>query len=172
MILSWSLLWITLKLSVPNKVQNLLSVQKKQKLDPKNVFERGTSLKRSSSLKTCDLDPIRIPTSVLKNSLDIIITPITDIINISMETSTFPQNFQESHVRLLLKKTSLPKNELKILQACIQLEFHFQNRRKRSSQSAASSYIKITVSLIDYNQPIYLIYRKHRFYRIVPTEST
>ena len=30
-----------------------------------------------------------------------------------METSTFPQNFKEAHVRALLKKTSLPKNELK-----------------------------------------------------------
>ena len=31
----------------------------------------------------------------------------------SMETSTFPQNFKEAHVRPLLKKTSLPENELK-----------------------------------------------------------
>ena len=30
-----------------------------------------------------------------------------------METSTFPQNVNEAHVRPLLKKTSLPKNELK-----------------------------------------------------------
>ena len=50
---------------------------------------------------------------MLKNCLDILITPITDIINISMETSTFSQNFKEAHVRPLLKKTSFPKNELK-----------------------------------------------------------
>ena len=30
-----------------------------------------------------------------------------------METSTFSQNFKEAHVRPLLKKTYLPKNELK-----------------------------------------------------------
>ena len=42
------------------------------------------------------IDPI--PTSVVKNCLDILITPITDIINILMETSTFPQNFKEAHV--------------------------------------------------------------------------
>ena len=70
-----------------------------------NVFERASEdeIKKyilSSSSKSCDLDPI--PTSMLKNRLDIIITPITDIINISMETSTFPQNFK-----------SLAKNELK-----------------------------------------------------------
>ena len=77
-----------------------------------NVFERASEdeikkLILSSSSKSCDLDPI--PTSVLKNCLDIIITPITDIINISMESSTFPQNFKEAHVRPLLKKTYLSK---------------------------------------------------------------
>ena len=39
----------------------------------------------SSSLKACDLNPIFI--SVLTYCLDIIIAHITDIINISMETS-------------------------------------------------------------------------------------
>ena len=69
----------------------------------------------------CDLDPI--PTSVLKNCVDILITPITHIINISMETSTFPQNFKEAHVRPLLKKTSLPKNELKNYRPVSNLSF-------------------------------------------------
>ena len=73
------------------------------------------------SSKSCDLDPI--PTSVLKNCLDILITPITDIINISMETSTFPQNFKEAHVRPLLKKKSLPKNELKNYRPVSNLSF-------------------------------------------------
>ena len=61
-----------------------------------------------------------------------------------METSTFPQNFKEAHVRLLLTKTSLPKNVLKKLEACIHLKFNFQNLRKRtgSSQLVASSYKK------------------------------
>ena len=76
-----------------------------------NVFERASEdeikkLILNLSSKSCDLDPI--PTSVFKNCLDILITPITDIINISMETSTFPQNFKEGHVRPQLKKTSLP----------------------------------------------------------------
>ena len=41
-----------------------------------------------------------------------------------METSTFPQNFKEAHVRPLLKKHLFLKLTEK-LQACIQLEFHF-----------------------------------------------
>ena len=44
--------------------------------------------------------------------------------------TTFPKKFKQAHVRPLLKK----------IQACIQLEFHFQNLRKDGSQSAANSY--------------------------------
>ena len=40
-----------------------------------------------------------------------------------METSTFPQNFKEAHVRPLLKKTSLPKNELKKYRPVSNLSF-------------------------------------------------
>ena len=74
-----------------------------------NDFERATEdenkkLILSSSSKSCDLDPI--PTSVLKNCLDII---ITDIINISIDTSTFPKKFKEAYIRTLIKKTYLPK---------------------------------------------------------------
>ena len=40
-----------------------------------------------------------------------------------METSTFPQNFKEAHVSPLLKKTSLPKNELKNYRPVSNLSF-------------------------------------------------
>ena len=67
----------------PDKVHNISSVQKiRSKM---NVFERATEdeikeLILSSLSKSCDLDPI--PSSVLKNCLDIIIIHITDMINI------------------------------------------------------------------------------------------
>ena len=60
---------------------------------------------------------------MLKICLDISITPITDIIDISMETSTFPQNFKEAHVITLRKKTYLPKNELKNYRPVSNLSF-------------------------------------------------
>ena len=78
----------------PDKIQNTPPVQKKTEIRSKmNVFESASEdeikkLILSPSSKSCDLDPI--PTSVLKNCLDILITPMTDIINISMNTSTFP----------------------------------------------------------------------------------
>ena len=46
---------------------------------------------------------------MLKYCLDILVTPITDIISISMDTSAYPKKCKEAHVRPLLKKTYLPK---------------------------------------------------------------
>ena len=40
-----------------------------------------------------------------------------------METSRFPQNFKEAHVRPLLKKTSLPKKKMKIYRPVSNLSF-------------------------------------------------
>ena len=95
----------TIPSKFPDKVHSIPQVQKTEIRFKINVFEGASedemkNLILTSSSKSCDLDPI--PTSVLKNCLDIIITPITDIINISMETSTFPQHFKEAHVRPLL----------------------------------------------------------------------
>ena len=56
----------------------------------------------SLSSKSCDLDPI--PTSVLKYCLDILVAPITDILNISMDKSTSSKKIKEAHVKPLLKK--------------------------------------------------------------------
>ena len=105
-----------IRFKFPDKVQNIPQGQKPEIRSKMNVFERASEdefkkLTLSSSSKACVLVPI--PTSVLKNCLDILITSITDKINISMDTSTFLQNFKEAHVRPLLKKTSLSINELK-----------------------------------------------------------
>ena len=77
-----------------------------------NIFERATEyeIKKvilSSSSKSYNLDPIR--TRELKNCCDILITPFIDISNISMEISTFPQNFTEAHGRPFLTIKSLLK---------------------------------------------------------------
>ena len=51
------------------------------------------------------LDPI--PTNILNlASLDILIKPITTIINLSLESGTFPLSFKEAHVTPLLKKSN------------------------------------------------------------------
>ena len=95
----------TIRFKFPDKVHNIPSVQKSEISSKMNSFERATEDKikkliLSSSSKQCDLDPI--PTSVLKNCLDILVTPVIYIINILIDTSTFPKKFKEAHVRPLL----------------------------------------------------------------------
>ena len=64
----------------------------------------------SSPRKSCELDPL--PTVLLKACLDVLIKPITDIINASLCLGLFPEDFKCAHVNPVLKKTTLPKEEL------------------------------------------------------------
>ena len=58
-----------------------------------------------SKTKSSLLDPI--PTSILKDCLDVIITPITDIINSSLQEGSFPSNWKTALVSPIPKKTRL-----------------------------------------------------------------
>ena len=64
----------------------------------------------SSPSKSCDLDPL--PTILLKTCLDVLIKPITDIINASLCSGLFPEDFKCAHVNPILKKTTLSKEDL------------------------------------------------------------
>ena len=150
------------KLTVPNfqiKYRIFHKCKKTEIGSKMNVFERASEdeikkLILSSSSKSCDLVPI--PTSVLKNCLDLLITPITDIINISMETSTFPQNFKEAHVGPLLKKISLPKNELKNYKPVSNLSFIYKILEKIVA-NRPQAHIKNN----HLSNPLQSAYRKH-----------
>ena len=61
--------------------------------------------------KSSDLDPI--PTSLVKDCIDILITPITSIINILLTEGSFPSHFKSAHASPLLKKRSLNKGSMK-----------------------------------------------------------
>ena len=65
----------------------------------------------SSPNKSCDLDPC--PTFIVKECKEILATPIMNIINLSLSEGIFPGRFKQALVTPLLKKPSLPKNELK-----------------------------------------------------------
>ena len=53
--------------------------------------------------KSPDLDPI--PTSLVKDCIDILITPITSIINLSLTEGSFHSHFKSAHVSPLLNET-------------------------------------------------------------------
>ena len=65
---------------------------------------------RSSNTKSSDLDPI--PTALVKECADILVTPITNIINYSLKEGSFPNCFKTAYVTPLLKKPNLDRNLL------------------------------------------------------------
>jgi predicted DNA binding CopG/RHH family protein len=58
-----------------------------------------------SPTKSCQLDPI--PTWLLKECIDVLIAPITTIINKCLGSSTMPNELKIAHITPLLKKLSL-----------------------------------------------------------------
>ena len=64
-----------------------------------------------SPTKSCSLDPI--PTFLLKDCLDILLPSITKLVNYSLIEGSFPNSFKKVVVTPLIKKASLPRNDLK-----------------------------------------------------------
>ena len=71
--------------------------------------------------KSSDLDPI--PTSLVKDSIDILNTPITSTTNLSLTEGSFPSHFNSAHVSPLLKKPSLNKDSMKNYRPVSNLSF-------------------------------------------------
>ena len=80
-----------------------------------------TKLILQSPTKQCELDPI--PTSLLKQSISVLAPTITNIINLSLSSGTFPSSFKQSVVAPLLKKPSLDKNNLSSYRPISNLSF-------------------------------------------------
>ena len=66
---------------------------------------------KSTPNKSCDLDPI--PTSLVLDCISVLLTPITNIVNYSLQEGSFPSCFKTAHVTPLLKKAGLDRNILK-----------------------------------------------------------
>ena len=68
-----------------------------------------------------DLDPM--PTVLLKACIDTLLGTITNIVNVSLRTDIFPDDFKQAHVNPLLKKTTLSKDNLKNYRPVSNLSF-------------------------------------------------
>ena len=66
---------------------------------------------KDSPSKTCSLDPW--PTFLVKRCIDILLPSITKLVNLSLQDGVFPEPFKIAIVTPLIKKTSLPKDDLK-----------------------------------------------------------
>ena len=64
-----------------------------------------------SPTKSCPLDPI--PTFLLKDCLDILLPSITKLVNYSLIDGSFASAFKRAVVSPIIKKASLPRNDLK-----------------------------------------------------------
>ena len=65
----------------------------------------------NSPCKSCDLDPI--PTTLLRECIDVLVTNITPIVNVSLSEGVFPSCFKTAYVSPLLKKSNLDKENIK-----------------------------------------------------------
>ena len=75
----------------------------------------------SSPSKSCDLDSL--PTWMLKIHLDTLLPVITKIVNLSLDTASFPSTFKNALVTTLLKKPNLDSNNFKIFCPVSNLNF-------------------------------------------------
>ena len=75
----------------------------------------------SSTDSSCSLD--LIPTKLLKSCINAFVPPITHLINLSLSEGVFPTQFKHAVVTPLLKKHSLPKNELSSYRPISNLNF-------------------------------------------------
>ena len=88
---------------------------------PTVTEDQVTKIITNSPSKSCSLDPW--PTFLVLDYLDILITPITSIINASLEQGKCPNFFKRAHVTPILKKSSLDKEVFKNYQPISNLNF-------------------------------------------------
>src|SRR3981081_2308319 len=75
----------------------------------------------ASSDASCQLDAI--PTFLLKSCLDVLIRPITTLINFALTEGTFPSKYKHAVVYPKLKKHSLPHDDLSSYRPISNLNF-------------------------------------------------
>ena len=99
------------------------------------TLKQVESVIMKSPTKSCPLDPI--PTIMLKECLDVLIAPITNIINLSLSTGVVPEVLKIARVLPLIKKQSLDPDVLanyrpisnlpflsKVLERIVALQLH------------------------------------------------
>ncbi|KAJ0064032.1 hypothetical protein NL108_016921 [Boleophthalmus pectinirostris] len=87
----------------------------------KTVLEIVTSLSSS----TCCLD--MLPTRFLKSVLNSLLSPLTHIVNMSLQSGTFPNALKTAVIKPLLKKSSLDATVLNNFRPISNLPFFCQS---------------------------------------------
>ena len=109
-----------------------------------------TKLVLQSPTKQCELDPI--PTFLLKESISVLAPTITEIVNLSLSSGTFPSSFKLSIVTPLLIKPSLDKNNLSSYRPISNLSFLSKLTERVVKTASQSTSVKTRCSTPS-NQP-------------------
>ena len=75
----------------------------------------------TSPCKSCDLDPILA--ILLRDRIDVLVTSITSIVNLSLSEGAFPSCFKTAYVSPVLKKSNLDKENIKNYRPVSNLSF-------------------------------------------------
>ena len=65
----------------------------------------------SAPCKSSDLDPL--PTGLVKDCIDVLVTPIVSIVNLSLSEGCFPTHFKSALVSPLFKKPTINRDDMK-----------------------------------------------------------
>ena len=90
------------------------------KFEPASPEEIRNLILASTDL-SCSLDAI--PTRLLKSCVDALVIPIAHLINLSLSEGMFPSSFKHAVVSPLLKKQTLPKDDLSSYRPISNLNF-------------------------------------------------
>ena len=105
-----------------------------------------------SSSAFCELDPV--PTELVKSCQDVLLTPVTMIINVSLQTGVFPTSMKSARVKPLIKKQDLDCNTLKNYRPVSNLSFI-----SKLIERAAAMRLKTYLSNNNLNEPFQSAYK-------------
>ena len=116
------------------------------------TIEEVSKLLSQSPDTNCDLDPI--PTSLLKKCTSVLLPTITKIINLSLSTGTFPDQFKNCSVHPHLKKSNLDKENLANYRPISHLSF-LSKLTERVVKSRLTEYLSDN-NLLNSHQSAYI----------------
>ena len=104
--------------------------------------------------KSCSLDTI--PSWLVKRNLDILLPPITKIVNASLSTGTFPSALKKSIITPVIKKSNADRNSLKNYRPVANLPF-----LSKVIEKAASCQVMDHVDSNYLGEPLQSSYKRH-----------
>lgn len=116
------------------------------------TLEEVSKLLSQSPDTNCDLDPI--PTSLLKQCSSVLLPTITKIINLSLSTGIFPDQFKSCSVHPHLKKSNLDRENLTNYRPISHLTF-LSKLTERAAKNRLTEYLSDN-NLLNSHQSAYI----------------